>query len=134
MILTGCRRRVTSPDDSMSADWSIEALEGDFSQVFEQNSLAQTQFRNRVRHDDLFRQGMSAKARSQLNCASKKIVVLFDRFAGCGADPNFKRMALAIFLVPGQLVLNAGCAFDRRRCRHERGHNSVSSVLDLATG
>jgi hypothetical protein len=49
---------------------------------------------------------MGAEPRGQLNCASKKIVVMFDRLpCGC-ADPNFKRKFPSIFLVLGQLVLN----------------------------
>src|SRR5437773_847404 len=40
---------------------------------------------------------MSAETRSPLNCRSKKIVVLFDGFAGRGADAALER-AIGIFL------------------------------------
>src|SRR5438034_351353 len=63
----------------------------------------------------------------------QKIVVLFDGFAGRGADADLER-AIGIFLgVLAQLPLNLNSATNSARCRDERCHDAIASVLDLAS-
>src|SRR5437588_7123719 len=103
----------------MGADWVAETFDDNFAQVLEQESLADTQLGNRVRNKDLFRPRMGTEPGGQLNCRSKEIVMLLDRFPGCGADSNLERALGIRFLVPGQFALNLNCASNRSRCRHE---------------
>jgi hypothetical protein len=103
----------------MGADWSTEAFKDNFAQVFEQESLADAQFCNRVRDQDLFRLRVGAEPGGQLHRRSKEIVMLLDRFPCCGTDSNLERALGIRFLVPSQFALNLDCASNRSRCRHE---------------
>src|SRR5437899_1476822 len=76
---------------------------------------------------------MSAETRGQLNCCSKEIVVLLDRFAGCGADSDLERAPWVRFCMLVQFALNLDCAADGAGCGYERGHNAIAGVLDLPT-
>jgi hypothetical protein len=74
-----------------------EAFQSQFAEFFEGETFAYAEVGNCVRYQDLFRLRMGAEPRSQLNCRSKEIVTLLDRFSRCGADSNLE-CALGVFL------------------------------------
>jgi hypothetical protein len=117
----------------VGADWVTEAFEDNFPNILEWESLSSAQLGNHVRYQDLFRQCVGAEPGGQLNCRSEEILMLLDRFPCCCADSNFERALRVRFLVLGQLVLNPGCASNRRRRRHERRHDTVPRVFNLTT-
>ena len=88
-----------APYDSVGADWVTEASEDNFPYILEWESLSSAQLGNHVRYQDLFRQCVGAKPGGQLNCRSKEIVMLFNRFPGCGADSNLERALGVRFLM-----------------------------------
>ncbi len=55
---------------------------------------------------------MTSEAGGQLNRRSKEIVILFDGFAGCGADSYFERALGIGFRMPVQFTLNLNRASD----------------------
>ena len=75
----------------MSSDWGTEAFEGHFSDVLERKTFADAQLSDCIRHQNLFRLCVRAQAGRELDSCSKEIIVLLDRFAGCGADSNLER-------------------------------------------
>ena len=81
----------------MGADRGAEAFQSQFAELFEDETFAYAEVGNRVRYQDLFRLRMGAEPRSQLNCGSKEIATLLDRFPRCGADSNLE-CALGVFL------------------------------------
>ena len=81
----------------MRANRVTEAFQSQFAELFEDETFAYAEVGNCVRYQDLFRPRMGAEPRSQLNCRSKEIVTLLDRFPRCGADSNFE-CALGVFL------------------------------------
>jgi hypothetical protein len=103
----------------VGADWVPEAFEDNFAEVLEAESFANAQLRYRVRHQDLFRLRVGAEPGGQLNRRSEKIVMLLNRFAGCGADSNLERAVRLRFFMFGQFALNLNCASDRTRRRDE---------------
>jgi hypothetical protein len=59
---------------------------------------------------------MGAEAGGQLNGASKKIVMMLDRFPGGATDPNFDLVLAPLLLTSSQLTLNLSGAANRGRC------------------
>src|SRR5262249_4026985 len=103
------------PGSSMGAHWMAEPFEGDFTEVFEPEPLANAEFGNCVCHQNLFRLRVGAKPAGQLNRRSKEIVVLLDRFTCCGADPNLERTLRIRLRVLVQFTLNLNGAANRAR-------------------
>jgi hypothetical protein len=85
----------------MGADWGTEALERHFAQVFELKSLADAEFGNGARYQDLFGLHVRAKPGGQLHCRSKEIVILLDGFPCSGADSDLERAVRIRLLMPG---------------------------------
>jgi hypothetical protein len=81
----------------VSAHWRAEAFERNFAELFEEEAFAYAEIGNCVRHQNLFRLRVSAEPCGQLHCRSEEIVILFYRFACCGADSDLER-ALAVRL------------------------------------
>ena len=103
----------------MGADWGTEAFEGHFADVLERKSFADAQLGDCVRNQDLFRLRVSAETGGQLNGRSKEIVMLLDRFAGCGADSDLEWMFGICLRMLVQFALNLNCASHCARCRDE---------------
>jgi len=103
----------------MGTNWMTKAFEGDFTEVLEPEPLANAEFRNGAGYDDLFRCSMLAQPARQLNCRSKQIVMLLDRFPGCGADSDLERPLETRLRVLVQLALNLNGAANRSRRRDE---------------
>src|SRR5262245_6984528 len=103
----------------MGAHRGIEAFEFHFTGVLEQESFPEAELRDRIRDEDLFRLRVGAKSRSELNRRSKQIVVLLDRFADSGTDPDLERTLWIRLRVFVQFALNLNCAANRARCRDE---------------
>lgn len=80
------------PCGGVSADWLAKAFEGDFAELLEEEAFAYAQVGNCIRYQNLFRLRVGAQTRSQLNCRSEEIVILFYRLACCGADSNLERL------------------------------------------
>src|SRR6516164_700275 len=108
-----------SPRGGMGANWVTESFEDDFAEVLEAEPLANAEFGNRAGYDDLFRCSMLAQPAGQLNCRSKQIVMLLDRFPGCGADSDLERPLEIRLRVLVQLALNLNGAANRSRRRDE---------------
>src|SRR6266550_1577443 len=103
----------------MSADWGTEAFEGHFADVLERKPFANAQLGNCVRNEDLFRLRVCAETGGKLNGASKEIVMLFHRLAGCSADSDLERMFGIRFRMLVQFALDLNGAANRARCRDE---------------
>ena len=93
----------------MSADWLAESFKDNFAQVFEAESLADAELGNSVRDQNLFRLRVRTKAGGQLHRRSKKVVMLLDRFTGCGADSHPELSLRVRLRVLGQFALNLNC-------------------------
>src|SRR5439155_15639115 len=50
----------------------------------------------------------------------------------CGADSDLERALRIRLRMFGQFALNLDCTANGARCRYERGHDAVASVLDFA--
>jgi hypothetical protein len=85
----------------MGADWGAEALEDNFAQVFEEESLAHAQFGNGACYQDLFGLRVGAEPSGQLHRRSKEIVILLDGFPCSGADSDLERAVRIRFLMFG---------------------------------
>src|SRR5260370_12599053 len=76
---------------------------------------------------------MGTEPGGKLNCATKEIVMLLDWFARGSTNSDFDGAIALVFRVFGQVPLNLSCTFHRRGGRHERRHNAVASMFNLAT-
>jgi hypothetical protein len=101
------------------AHWRIEAFEAYFADVLEQKSFADAQLGDCIRNKDLFRLGMSAETGSQLNGASKEIVMLLYRLAGCSANSDHEGMFGICLRMLFQFALDLNRAPNCARCRNE---------------
>jgi hypothetical protein len=79
------------PSSGVGTDWRAETFEDNFADVIKGQSFAYAQVGNRVRYENLFWLRVSAESRGQLHCRSEEIVILFYRFACCGADSDLEQ-------------------------------------------
>ena len=82
-------------------DRAIESLECEVPEVLKTDLLADAQFGDHVRDQDLFRLGTGTESGRHLDRRSKNVAMTFHRFTGGDADPNMKRARGVILPVSG---------------------------------
>lgn len=103
----------------MGADWAIEALKDNFTQLLKCHSFAQAQLGNHVRDKNLFWQRVRAEPGRHLDGGSEEVGMVLDRFPGRGANPDFDRALVVGFSILAQLAVNPTGAFNRCRRRNK---------------
>ena len=81
----------------MSANGRVETFEGNFADFLERKGFADAQFGDGAGGENLLGLCLRTETRRELNRASEKIVVVFNRFAGGDANPKLNRPVL-VFL------------------------------------
>jgi hypothetical protein len=121
------------PFDSMNADRAIETFYGTVAQILEPPILSKTQLGNDIRDQNLLWLRVRTQPCRQLHRRPEQIVLALYGLSCCSADSYRQRILGVLPMTLGQGALNADGAANRRRGRHERRHDAVSGMFDLAT-
>jgi hypothetical protein len=113
-------------------DRTLEALERDFSEVLESETLPDAELANHVRYETLFRLRMGTEARGELNRRPEEIHMVLDGLSRRGANPDLNRDSPFLLPILRQCAMDSSGATGRSHRRQETCHDAVACMLYLA--